>query len=300
MVSQDICEAVRPGIGCGTPEMLFLGILYALVGFLCLFFLVQRLRSRSTHSLFLHVLFLTTMTIWLLYRAIITIVPFDYSVFSLRVWVVCVNSLLLLLPLSCSILIQCTFLFLLRDPGVRRTAFFRVMFLIFLIAFILIAIVVIRATSNDPKELDRTMALWQSATDVLIFLFSIIPGVQLYRLVIAVKLTNRPCLLRFSKYGLAGFFFIYAARVVANVLTYFTESSMTNYLNPEPFQTKIDPGTRAVGFAERFLLELTPAVLVIGVLRVLRPLEEKYAEERRKIGGYSGAALRMPLAAERD
>jgi hypothetical protein len=277
--------------------MLFLGILYALVGFVCVFFLIQKFRfRRASESFRLRVLFLITMTIWLFYRCIITIVPFDYTSFSRPIWTVCVNSLLLLLPLSFSILIQCTFLFLLRDPGVRRTAFFRVMFVAFLLAFFLIAIVVARATANQPKEMDRTMALWQSSTDLIIFIFSVIPSVQLYRLVVVVKLAQSPGLVRTYKYGIAGFFCIYLGRVIFNAVTYFSDNLAYDYLNPQPSTGGLSDGARALGFVTRLLFELMPAVCIIGLLRLLRPLEERYTEERNRLAEYSGTPLRTSLA----
>ena len=122
-ISEFVCKNAMPGIGCNLPEMIFLGCLFFILGCVCIVFFVLhiKIKRKSKEQVFdLMLLFWITMAIFLLYRSIIQIFPFNYSVHSLLIFQGGINAILALIPISIFVLLICELLFTYRNPGIKN------------------------------------------------------------------------------------------------------------------------------------------------------------------------------------
>ena len=271
------CKYAMPGIGCNIPEMLTLGILFFFGGIACIYFLIHHLKIKikaKRRSLFdFFVVFFITMSIWMFYRGIISIFPFNYTIFSVNIVFVNVNAILFLLPLSFVILILCNILFAYRNPGTKMIIFFKILFFIFLTAFLLMTIVFLIADSQDNNRLVRTMKLWHSCTDSLLCIFFAVPAVQLMKSVADMTLLevkDRKCI-AFSTVGIAFFCFIFILRVIYNILGYFDVNPIEHFLNNEIEATDRIPSAAVRTFTVLyyFLFDFCAGCLGIGAVLLI-------------------------------
>ncbi|OHT05022.1 hypothetical protein TRFO_27334 [Tritrichomonas foetus] len=253
------CRYAMTGLGCNVPEMFTLGIFF-LGGFLaCVYFLFHhyslKRRSNRRSRIDFSVIFFSTMAIWMLFRGVISIFPFDYTIFSVNIVFTNVSAILFMLPLSFVILILCNILFAYRNPGTKMIIFFKMLFFIFQSAFLLIAVVVSIADAQDNKELVKTMKLWHSCTDFLICMFFAVPAVQLIKAIAVMSIVDkdRKCL-GFSTAGIAVFCFIFILRVIYNILGYLDVNPIEHFLDQEIGKAERLPSAAARAFTVIYYL----------------------------------------------
>lgn len=215
-----------PGLGCNIPEMLVLGLFFLIGSLICICLLINHIRLRKVNKQRLPfsytIIFFATISLWMAFRGVISIFPFNYTNFTFNIVFTNISAILFALPLSFIILILCNILFTYRNPGTRMIIFFKMLFFIFLIAFLVIAIVILYANANDQIELDREMRLWRSCTDLIICFFFGGVATQLineFAIKSPNKKSNRKCL-SISITGVAIFCLIFALRVIYNFLAY--------------------------------------------------------------------------------
>lgn len=215
-----------PGLGCNIPEMLVLGIFFLLGSLTCIILLIIHLKNksqnnlRSTHNY--SIVFFATMSFWMAFRGIVSIFPFNYTNFTFNIVFTNISAILFAIPLSFIILILCNILFTYRNPGTKMIRFFKMLFFIFLIAFLFIAVVISNANADDQKEHDRSIKLWRSCTDLIICFFFAGPAIQLIK-EFAIKSQNKKSskkCLSVSITGVAVFCLIFILRVLYNFLAY--------------------------------------------------------------------------------
>jgi hypothetical protein len=284
--SDFVCLNAMPGIGCGLPEMFILGLLYFLASLCAPYFLLQgRMRRDPLEAtLWIRVSFSISMFIWLLFRAVISIAPFDYSVQSFQIVSIVVGDVLCLIPVSLAILILCEILFSYRDPGNRTVVFFKVMFLIFLVAFLVIAIVITMANLDDPAELVFSMALWRASTNFVILLFVALPAYQLFKTISGADHLEFWKYTSAAQYGVSFLILVIFVRIVYDALIYAETNPVYNYLNSET-ESAAEPagGVRAIQFLGCFLFEIFTSVLIMLAVRVLRFVEQRLVMRRASL-----------------
>jgi hypothetical protein len=291
-----------PGIGCGLPEMFILGLLYFFASLVAPFFLLQGRRRRDPFedTFLIRVLFSISMFIWLLFRAIICIAPFDYSEHGYQIVFRVVSAILYLIPTSLAILILCELLFSYQDPGERKIVFFKVMFLIFLVAFVVIAIVVTVANIDDSPELTYSMALWRASTNFVVLLFFAFPVYQLFRTVLDPESGDIRKYDTIAQYGVSFLILVICVRIVYDGLVYAEKNPVHDYLEGagEKDVSKPSGGVRAIQFLSGFFVEILTNLLVVLAVRVLRFVEQRFAHRRETIRERSNSSvIEWPLMA---
>jgi hypothetical protein len=290
-----------PGIGCGLPEMLVLGLLYFFASLCSPFFLVQGRRRRDPFedTLLIRLLFSISMFIWLLFRSIISIAPFDYSMQSFQIVSIVVGDVLCLIPLSLAILILCEILFSYRAPGDRTVVFFKVMFLIFLVAFLVIAIVVTIANIDDPAELVYSMALWRASTNFVILLFFALPAYELFKTMRDSENLEFWKYTSAAQYGVSFLILVICVRIVYDGLVCADKNPVHDYLNSESDKSggEVSGSVRAIQFLGSFFFEILTSLLIMLAVRVLRFIEQKLVNRRATVRVRSHSSVEWPLLA---
>ncbi|KAK8885630.1 hypothetical protein M9Y10_041080 [Tritrichomonas musculus] len=248
------CRNAMTGLGCGIIEMFILGIFFLFGSFTCIYFLfhhykikkINKRRSPCDNS----IVFFATMSFWMLFRSVISIVPFNYTPITYNIVFTNISAILFAVPLSFVILILCNILFTYRNPGTKMIIFFKMLFFIFLTAFLLIAVVISIANSKDQKAHDRTMKLWRACTDFLICFFFAGPAIQLVK-EFAMKSINqkssKKCL-TLSTTGVAIFSFIFILRVLYNFLAYCDLNPIEHFIEDQIDEAERIPSVDARAF----------------------------------------------------
>lgn len=267
------CKNAMAGVGCNVPEMLTLGIVFFLGSILCISLLVHHIllrKSRNRSPFDFSILFYATTAIYMLFKAAISIIPFNYSIFTWNIISTNINAILFAIPLSLVILILCNILFTYRNPGTKMIIFFKMLFFLFLIAFLLIAVVIAITYYKYASEHSRIMKLWRACTDLLICVFFAGPAIQLIQ-ELALKSTteNRETkYLAMSILGVGAFSVIVILRIVYNITGYFNINPIEHYI-----QHQIDLATRLPNEAARafsvfyyFLFDCVGALIGIAAV----------------------------------
>lgn len=263
-VSDFVCQNASPGIGCGFPEMLVLGILYFVCGLFCFLkfalVLYRSIISKKTqkneiteqinastneisdspyhltiflrNTTVLFGVFWFSMFLWLTYDGIITIVPFDYDIITYRIVYLGIDLILYLIPLSFFVLLILELCFAWRNPGGKIIKFFRVVFGVFLSVFILTGLMLSMVNSEDAEDPSTNLSLWIASTDLLIAIYVLFPALQLIKQVSTPAIQPEDiCCVRLSKIGTFCFFLVFLSRFAFNLCRYLSLDFLGNLAN---------------------------------------------------------------------
>ncbi|OHT14536.1 hypothetical protein TRFO_15067 [Tritrichomonas foetus] len=282
--SEFVCKNASPGIGCGLPEMLCLGIFYLISGFYCFINFVFHVRksiktdTKNNSSGAISKLFGTfwlSMFVWLTYDGVITIVPFNYSNLTFRIFYLGLDLILYLIPLSFFVLVVLEFSFAWRNPSNKVVKFFRVVFTIFLSVY-LVTGALLSLIEPDPNEDPCiNLYLWVASTDLLISLFIIVPAFQLIKLISEpVVQPEDVCCVHSSKIGAVLFFIVFMARFAFNIVRLTTIDPLGDWASH-----KSNVLSRLYKFAQGFIFNLGAAWLAIVGTSILQRYDFKFLDE---------------------
>ena len=283
-ISPMICKNAMPGIGCNLPEMIVLGCLFFVLGVICIYFLVQhiRMKIRDKESIFdLIFMFWMTMAIFTVYRSIIQIFPFDYSVNSLLVFHGGLNAILALIPISIFVLLICELLFTYRNPGIQTVKFYRIVFVVFLIVFLIVGISLsfIDSDSSDPS---KELSLWHGCTDLIVVCFVAIPSYSLIKAIsYPVVQPEDATFVRCSILGIWVFCIIFFVRSLFNILHSVNQNPATTWFQQELNMSGDRPNINARMFQFFFSLIFEWFGMVMTMLGVyyLRKHDLKFSDD---------------------
>ena len=257
-----VCSTAMPGLGCGYPEMLILGLLFLFCGLLTIFLLIRyiKLRTKIAHQLLdYQIIFWVFMTVWFIYRSIIQIIPFHYNLNSYYIFGVGLNHILFLGSLSIVILIVLDQLYQYQGIETTHSNFFKFLFVLYIIIFLITGISASLYGDEEIKGTNSLMFLWHACSSLIIALFVYFPSKKLIKTISypVVQPGNVVCV-RISNVFLYTFLILFFLRSLSNILT-FAGVHPIAHLEKESDGT-LGGGARAFYFLTNFLFDLIPAL----------------------------------------
>lgn len=264
MPSRFVCLNAMPGIGCNFPENLALGIIYILSGLACLYFfikiIIHKKEKKSTDLIENQIqMYWFFAMIWLLYRGVLWIVPFNFTKLTFLLFHNGFNEILFLIPFALLILILCEIVYLLANPG-KSVTMLRIILYVFLAVFLITGIflsIYIENTDDDGSA-ESPLYLWTSCTNLISLLFITIPAYQLiqsYSFPFPQE-EDKSCICT-SKVGVIVFTILYLYRIVYNFLQYFNWNPISKIYNKDIFSEKgPSAGMRVYGFFFYLVLDI--------------------------------------------
>ena len=260
-----------PGIGCGYPEMFILGLLFFLCGLLTIFLLIRyiKLRTQISHQLLdYQIIFWVFMTAWFIYRGIVQIVPFPYTLNTYYVFGLGLNHILLLGSISIVIIIVLDQLYQYQGIETTHSNFFKFLFVLYFIIFLITGISASLYGDAEIKGTNSLMFLWHACSSLIITFFVFFPSKKLIKTISypVVQPGNVVCV-RVSTVFLYTFVILFILRILSNILTFAG-------VHPIARLEKESDGTlgavaRAFYFFTNFLFDLIPALQACWIVYAL-------------------------------
>ena len=279
--SEFVCKNAMPGLGCDFYEMLILGIIFCITGLVCLWLLYRDLKSPWGYYLNFfnsHTLFWISMFLWLEYRGILFIFPFNYSKSTLLLFQGSINSILSLIPLSILVLLTCELLFTYKNPGFHVISFYRIVFLVFFFVFLILGIAISFIDDNN-EDFTKTLSLWHGCTDLLILFFVTIPSKMLIKAISypIIQPDDRNCV-KISTIGTIIFFILFLIRSIYNISHFLNINPFVSWFNLKLFQNDLI-SIRIFLFIFSFLFELITSILSIIGIYLFRQHDLKFSAD---------------------
>ncbi|EAY09036.1 hypothetical protein TVAG_180100 [Trichomonas vaginalis G3] len=276
---------VMPGLVCGLPEMIVLGCLFILVGALCIWFWKKHIQLKlNNHEGIIDLvsMFWLFMDIFMLYRGIIQIFYFNYkSGESILIVHGGVNSILALIPISLFVLLIVELLFTYRNPGLQTVKFYRVVFVVFLIVFLIVGIALSFAGSSNSNY-SNELSLWHACTDFLVVVFVAVPASHLIAAVsYPVIQPEDASFVKWSVVGIWIFCITFFIRSIFNLLHYCNLNPIVTWFGQELNKSDVVPNKHARIFQFFFTLIFewfTSVMTIIGVY-YLRKHDLKFSDD---------------------
>jgi hypothetical protein len=262
---------------CDLPEGLVLGIRYFLSCLLSLTLLFHHLRERkrqqqSSSTSLETICFWIVLSLWQLFRGIIRIFYFDWRALTYQLIAIGLSHILMFTAMCLMILILFNLLFAYKNPGPEATTFFRVIFIIFLITFIIVCIVMALSitdldneTTLDDIHGDSNIGLWVGATDLVIAIFFALPALQVLKAATfpEVQPNERRCVMA-SKVGLWLFVAVFIGRMLWNVTHFYHGNVAEKFIgNRENWAREDKKGwVRVINVLFLIVFDIIPSVLV--------------------------------------
>lgn len=272
MQASDLCcKLACPALGCNLPEAWILCVLFLATMIFCIFGVAKSNKQKNL------ILFYVSMLFWNGFMFTINIAPFHYTESAFEL-VYNVSAMLILFPHSFAVLILCELMFDISSPGIRKTQFFRIVFTVFLLAFLTIAIVLSAVNEGDPDEMRRSISLWRSSTDLVVVFVMSVPCTYLSRLQRKIRAV------------VIAFWIVFAIRIILNAMGGFGSNPISNYLEAQRAETTrilaIRP--RIVVFSTKVLFDIVPAVIVVIIVGEAAKIAGKLIERNKHRRSDSG------------
>lgn len=269
-----VCKTVMPGVYCHLPEMVALGCLFFLSACLCIFFLVYHQRKSRTGCTWTDdtVWFWVSTSIWHFFRGIVSIFAFPWTEISYELYFLGLNHILLFIPMSLMILTLFNLLFLYRNPGSNAVAFFRVLFLTFLIMFLLIGVLLV-FMNTEGQNSEETISLWTACTNFVLAVMFFLSSRALLKAVTypAVQPEDARCV-GICKLGMVVFLLLFLARMCYNFFHFLGYNVLQNWIDDEIRKEGDIPsgGVRAFTCVFWLVFDWLPSVLSLLAVGLLK------------------------------
>jgi hypothetical protein len=181
-----VCQQAMPGWACHMPEMSILEFRH---------FSSANPNAPNYCHMTSDVVFWVSLCVWSLYQGILRSVSIPYDPRTFNLLYMTLLDLLYLMPLSALIMMICQLLIDYRGSSKRVLTLFRIIFVVFFSAFILLGIGFSMVTWVDPRDPVSQLAIWHGCTDLIISLFVGAPAFALMRIIAfpVVPVENRKC-----------------------------------------------------------------------------------------------------------
>jgi hypothetical protein len=258
-----VCAHAGSGIGCGFVEAILMSVLFWVVGCISLFFLIQAIRT-SKPGCFIKdqtVLFWFSILIWQLYHGAITLFPFHWDTVSYIRYFDAANHILMFIPMCFVILILFELLFNYRNPGTNGIAFFRWLFCLFLLTFLILGITL--SFVDLTKAADQALSLWCACTDLILAIFFTLPAISLLDAVTYPMVQPEDaCCVNFCKVGILGYVCLFGGRMIWNGTLFFEVNYAYNWIMSQLTEDLMPTvRRRAIVFVWVFFFDFVTAVL---------------------------------------
>jgi hypothetical protein len=260
-----VCTHAGSGLGCGFIEAIVMSVLFWIAGCISIFFLVSAIRaSKVVCSLRDQtVLFWLWISIWQFYHGTITFFPFHWDQVSYVRYFDAANHILMFIPMCLVILLLFELLFNYRNPGTNGIAFFRWLFVLFLVTFVALGAVLSFVSHNPLVTADHTLALWCACTDLILALFFTLPAISLLDAVTYPMVQPEDaCCVNFCKVGIVLYVCLFSGRMIYNGTLFFGVNRMYDWLIQQLTDDYMPtPTRRAIAFTYVFFFDFVIAVL---------------------------------------
>jgi hypothetical protein len=288
---EDRCINATPGLGCNLGEMIFLAVAFWAASLVSAYFLIYTIR-KSKSRCFLQdqtVLFWIFLVIWQLYHGGITLIDFHWNLATFRLVHEALNHILMFIPMCLVILILFELLFTYRDPGTNAIAFFRMLFILFLITFVILGVVlsiVDVAASNDAGE---SLSLWSACTDMVLTIFFALPARSLLDVVTAPmrQMDDVRCIM-LPRIGIWLYVVLFGGRAIWNGSHYFRINVVSSWLADHdgsavvflPKENRLGPSwkARVVTFFFVLMFDFVTSLLAMASVYLFKKHDLMFAE----------------------
>jgi hypothetical protein len=261
-----VCANAFPGLRCDLGEMTALGILFWLSGLISGISLVLNIRRSKARFFLLDqtVLFWLFVSLWQLYHGAISVVPFPWTTVTFRLWYQALNHILMFIPMCLVILILFDLLFTYRNPGHNAMLFFRTLFVLFLLTFVVLGGVLSVVNVRGEKDAYASLALWCACTDFILAIFFALPAKALLSAVTYPMVQPEDeCCVSFCKLGIAVYVLLFGGRTLWNATHYFGGNVLQVWLDRQVSGGRPTPPARAINFLFIFFFDFMAAVLAM-------------------------------------
>jgi hypothetical protein len=271
------CINGSPGLGCGILwEMILLALSFWASACVSCFFIYSTIRQSSFRCFFQDhtILFWIFLTAWQLYHGVITLIDIPWTLRTFQLCHNALNHILMFIPMCLVILILFDILFTAQHAGVNAVSFFRMLFSLFLITFVILGCVLSFVDSNGENDADRSLSLWCASTDIILAVFFALPAPSLLNLITAPmrEINDLKCL-NLCKVGTVLYVCLFGGRALWNGSHYFGINLVQNWLvqgqsalvfDGNGNAVKPSGAARAVSFVFVFVFDLGTSVLAMG------------------------------------
>jgi hypothetical protein len=278
------CRTALPGLECGYPESLALGVLFWLSALISIILLIRDVRKPTRRFVLLDqtILFWVFIAIWQTYRGALLVVAIHWTPPTFRIWFVSVEQMIAFIPMCLVILLLFDLLFAYRNPGTNAVFFFRVLFLLFLVLFLGMGILLclLDSSGEEDQDADLSMSLWCACRNLVLAIFFAIPAHALLKAATYPMVQPEDaCCVNFCRVGIVLYVLLYGGRTLWNATHYFgvnkVQEIMNNDISPDgrPAAT-----ARALSFVFYFLFDFVSSVLSMIAVYLFRTHELLFYE----------------------
>jgi len=231
-----ICKNALPGIYCDYPEMILLGSLFWLSSIISIVFLVFHFKKSKSKCKFFDqtVLFWIFMILWQVYRGTVALFPFKWNPRSFVIFFTSLNHILLFIPMCIVILILFDLLFTYRNPGMNAIVFFRSLFVLFLLTFVVLGATLCFVDIGNENDPDISLSLWCACTDLVLVIFFVMPAKSLLDAVTYPMVqTDDACCVSFCSVGIVVYSVVYLLRLLWNATHFFEINFIQQWVTKE-------------------------------------------------------------------
>jgi hypothetical protein len=223
------------------------------------------------------------LTVWQIYRGIVTLVDFSWELRTFQIYYTAMNHILMFIPMCLVILIIFEFLFTCRDMGSSAVSFFRMLFTLFLVTFVILGVILSRVDANGENDADRSLSLWCAWTDLILAIFFALPAPTLLDVITApMRQVDDIRCLNICKIGTVLYVALFGGRAIWNGSHYFNVNSIQKWLVESPnavvkygAEGAERPSSRARALIFMFVLlfDLSTSVLSMGTVYLFKKHE---------------------------
>lgn len=226
-----VCRNPMPALKCALPESYVLAFLFLICALVSTGFMIFHFRkSKAKIRVFDQtIVFWFFLAIWQYYRFVVTFVAFSWTQTYYNLLYSGLKHYLLFIPMCLVILILFDLLFTYRNPGTNAIFFFRSLFVIFLITFLVIGLTLGIIDSGEATDPDISLSLWCACTDLVLALFFVFPAKKLLDAVKypMVQPEDESCI-SFCTVGYIVYTILFILRSLWNFLHFFDVNPLQN------------------------------------------------------------------------
>ncbi|KAH0787156.1 hypothetical protein GPJ56_008870 [Histomonas meleagridis] len=168
------------------------------------------------------------------------------------------------------------------NPEIRSISLFRVVFIIFISVFLVVAIALSVVDTDDGDDPGSVLYLWHSCADLIVSLFVLFPSLKLIKAISypVIQPEDATCI-RWSKVGVWSFCIIYFIRCLYNALHFFEANPIGEWIDVELQKPGKTPsaGVRAYSFMFFIIFDYATALMSIAGVFTLYQHDLKFADD---------------------
>jgi hypothetical protein len=181
------------------------------------------------------------------------------------------KHILIFIPMCLVILVLFDLLFTYRNPGPKAILFFRALFLLFLITFLILGAILsaITRTLSDPEA---SLTIWSASTDIVLAVFFAMPARSLLEAVADPSNRSEDFLcVNFCKVGIVLYVLLFAGRAIWSITYFWNLNLVQSWVNKHVLADGTPDGrARAINCAFDIVFDFVPAVLSMVTVTLIQ------------------------------